>query len=863
MDAAKKSVKTVISMLRPFYRFAVAAFSTGSFHESPSTNHTCHSSGLSFATTPNIKEVSNWVDGITPEGGTLYVKGIQFARDYFVNSSPPPSEPKENRLQVFLFVSDGDPTGYVEEIMAEMYNLNDAVPGVITLTYGLDVENDILKDMANNNYADVASSTLFTDNLKDIAGNSLTYNSSRTYPVGKFEKLTASDMRIKLGTFYAIPSIKEANTAVHWSLPYVDSMGAGLMVTGSKAVYSSDNILQGVVGYDITIRYLMEPVEDLVSESSYAFMIEGDHGYLLSHPMLMNPQSLVTDIAPVHYQVFENDDDIIGVVESIINGTSTSASANNVERYSIHKRDNGMNVGGQNAEYATEADSWKLQNVDIDCEKIAVSETDVNLVLCVVQESAKKILDSATYLGTSPTSDFVYHRMDLVASDTCKHGWRIAKKKEAAVKFSARQFSNPTEYLVENETETSVNALMTFLNTGSGTTNFVDGSTTRSYVFASGQLDVAWKAQDTELDGIYASDKAKTTIQIGTDVPIAVWRYYGSSDGTIRLWPGIHIAQNYDPTVRPWYRLAMTNTDKTFLSTPYLDAFGMGYVVTITRAVKLDTDAEVAGVLGTDYFVKQLGDMVKSAFDDCVQNECILIDSTGGVVYWDEMVYNVQNMKKSKEINGQKYDVAITTDDILIDSKSVTDILKTTHGIKTLKCHDTIHMETRVTLDINIAACSDQSGSTLCPLPNTNVFLFASPGKGTLNTDESKMKLKASKDDYAVCENKYKSLGAIPACQGPPAHLDISFLGAFTTAQGFANEIVTDLDNCYPWMEQWFFYALYPEGVNAASWGRTLKWIGFIVFIAIVAYFVMDCIATEASEDDFEDGGDVDEGEED
>merc|ERR1719219_1328058 len=131
------------------------------------------------------------------------------------------------------------------------------------MAYGLDMRTTALENMGNHNYGNISPPNV-------------------TPKPGAYTTLSAETMRVQLGTFYSHSSIKSANTDVKYSLPYVDSSGMGLMVTASKPVYV-DNVLQGVVGFDITMKYLLEPVEHLVSETVYAFVIEATRGYMLYH----------------------------------------------------------------------------------------------------------------------------------------------------------------------------------------------------------------------------------------------------------------------------------------------------------------------------------------------------------------------------------------------------------------------------------------------------------------------------------------------------------------------------------------------------------------------------------------------------
>ena len=113
------------------------------------------------------------------------------------------------------------------------------------------------------------------------------------------------------------------------------------------------------------------------------------------------------------------------------------------------------------------------------------------------------------------------------------------------------------------------------------------------------------------------------TAQKNITFPGAI-RYIGTELGIIRLFPGIELNKNYDPTVRPWYVTMVTfnytqsavlsltfwyyiccdkivtlvDCDKlcrysralnmpnaTTASAPYLDAFGAGIVITISQVV--------------------------------------------------------------------------------------------------------------------------------------------------------------------------------------------------------------------------------------------------------------------------------------
>jgi len=59
----------------------------------------------------------------------------------------------------------------------------------------------------------------------------------------------------------------------------------------------------------------------------------------------------------------------------------------------------------------------------------------------------------------------------------------------------------------------------------------------------------------------------------------------GTKHGVFRTYPGHQSQRDYDPTIRPWYYKGIEAGGDPTVSTPYLDASGMGKVVTLTQAV--------------------------------------------------------------------------------------------------------------------------------------------------------------------------------------------------------------------------------------------------------------------------------------
>ncbi|XP_031549203.1 uncharacterized protein LOC116286765 [Actinia tenebrosa] len=63
------------------------------------------------------------------------------------------------------------------------------------------------------------------------------------------------------------------------------------------------------------------------------------------------------------------------------------------------------------------------------------------------------------------------------------------------------------------------------------------------------------------------------------------WTYVGTRSGVFRSFPGHRSRRNYDPTKRPWYQRTLVSPAKTSVSNAYMDASGIGKVVTVSQAV--------------------------------------------------------------------------------------------------------------------------------------------------------------------------------------------------------------------------------------------------------------------------------------
>jgi len=131
--------------------------------------------------------------------------------------------------------------------------------------------------------------------------------------------------------------------------------------------------------------------------------------------------------------------------------------------------------------------------------------------------------------------------------------------------------------------------------------------------------------------------------------PGIAYLYSGRTDGSMIEWPGSDYKNPYDPRVRPWYKLAMDNPDKTVRTNAYLwedSAF-----VSTAKTIR-DSSNKIVGVQSMDVSVKQLTETVRK-IKIGNSGHVVLIEDNNNVLV-DPMVPD-NNFKKIDELNTPLY----------------------------------------------------------------------------------------------------------------------------------------------------------------------------------------------------------------
>jgi hypothetical protein len=139
-----------------------------------------------------------------------------------------------------------------------------------------------------------------------------------------------------------------------------------------------------------------------------------------------------------------------------------------------------------------------------------------------------------------------------------------------------------------------------------------------------------------------------------TGLPIP-WIYMGLEKGVLINYPGFSkLSDDYDPRKRMWYKVALEKNGVAW-SAPYMDAFGLGAVISASKALR-DGDGRFYGVSSMDMtfeYTTKIMKTVKSRNDSVACR--YLIDADGNVVLTTKL--NEEQVKNAvKDFSTLKFD---------------------------------------------------------------------------------------------------------------------------------------------------------------------------------------------------------------
>ncbi|CAH1780663.1 unnamed protein product, partial [Owenia fusiformis] len=597
MDTAKRAANTVLETMNPNDRVGVVAFSSeATILDGNLESKFCFGSQLALATPQNIAIITRDVNEIVADGGTSYVQALDKAFSLLHKIDRETKGNSTKRDKVILFLTDGVPTEGTDAngrriILNKIRDENAKIRNeVVIMTYGIGgaAENAgaeaILQDMAEQKNYDSA------------------YGEIRK---GLFTKVSDPDtLRGKMSSYYDFFSDVEHDNAII-TVPYVDASGLGLVTSICLPVFYNAN-LKGVACVDITMEDLLADVIYFrTGEKSYAFIIDKT-GRTMMHPLLPKPYSISDAPIFVPIESLERTAEENGILTSMKNGTKGSMKISNTM---VFPRGS-TSMDGVYTESVQSTYMWQ-----------PINGTDFSVCIVMPDDDVQNAMTTQPKISSQ---DFKYHRIDKVPSSSlCKNIKAPALKGSPSIFFAAKSFKKPFVYLDGVETQNEIDQIVGYMT---DITNNIPGfkDDIRNTVSALVETKNIW-TQDVQ----------------------SIWHYVGTENGIMKLFPGALNNKTYDPTVRPWYKRAVSNRGKITLNAPYDDALGLGYVITLSHTLydgksggNHNENDPIFGVMGFDFNFMIFYNKLTALYPICAEDDysCFVIDSSGFVVMHKDFV---------------------------------------------------------------------------------------------------------------------------------------------------------------------------------------------------------------------------------
>ncbi|XP_071491032.1 VWFA and cache domain-containing protein 1-like [Diadema antillarum] len=591
LEIAQKAAKIALGALSRKDKVAVLSMGSDVHVSQPGS---CYDNSLAPASAKVKEHLITFINGIKAiDGPSNHTAALGIAFELIQRSTSPQQSNGSTPDSVILYISTGHASNQQEVrsvinlAISENRRLNNRV---VIMTYPLveqgrtELEElSFLRDLAeqdNGTYRAAAAGP-----------------QQAPVPMGVMTVLNPiSHIPSTMGTFYTVLPRQPSQAPVSFSLPYMDSTGTGLIMSLTRPCYANDQVF-GIVGLDINMADILEDVTYFEEgDQSYAFMID-DQGLTIMHPSLPKPSLVVEQPIFTSIRHFEQSVGFDKLQEIVLREKSGS----DVLRVSMNET--------IEARY-----SWKH-----------VDGTPFTVVAVVLTE-IKDILN-LRHTKVSSGESLMYHRLDLLPSSVmCMHLKQLATLDGSSLLLSASSFASPYEHLSQEETKLVVQAYMAYL---SDNTRLIANpglkSTIKNDVAVTRQIEKTWMKQ------ILNSDNTEYIVR----------RYVATTSGAVWMYPGTLMSKTFDPARRPWYKRALDNPGKITLSSPYLDAGGAGYIVTLSRVIfegrsngyHTETDHVVA-VMGIDITLPYFYQLLTDTLPVCTEKHirCFVMDERGYLV---------------------------------------------------------------------------------------------------------------------------------------------------------------------------------------------------------------------------------------
>ncbi|XP_052254694.1 voltage-dependent calcium channel subunit alpha-2/delta-2-like isoform X2 [Dreissena polymorpha] len=559
---AKGVAKTVINTLtKQDYVNVICARASywdevGKWHFYQTTVLSCQQERMVPATIAHRKDLIRNIKDLKPGGTSELESGFGRAFDLLR------SNPRTGCQSVIVFATDGmDTDGENVRCGPGYYTRSGYVPGPVCRYNWTKVWS--IADHKNSYYQ--PQTRVFSYLIKEDA-EKFPGKLACSHGGSLLKLVTGENLISQMSNYFEFLSSNARTTKALWTSPYLDAWGLGIMVTYAIPVISGiTGRTIGVVGIDATL----DKIENFLTKHQwgtvYSFLIN-NQGETIFHPKLKPSTNLLEDPIFIPIQQLEQNKKTLPEEFSLIEEAMRQGKEGSmrIERSIDGKPRTYYYAGLNNSEY-----SFAYVIADTDMEFLRSQEPSdrssyktsyFNLLKHYNSSQAKEKLPSGTL-----------EIIDIKENEPKYPGLRISYK-YSTIFLAPMSYCDPIEYIYDDDLDMKtvdahlwINSDEPDLGCETGNQKFEKG--VRADVLITQPIEEIWKAR-----------KFESLSQIK-------WTNVGLRSGVFRTYPGHRSRRTYDPTKRPWYRTTSAQPHQISISTPYMDAAGVGKIVTISQAV--------------------------------------------------------------------------------------------------------------------------------------------------------------------------------------------------------------------------------------------------------------------------------------
>ncbi|CAI9736897.1 Hypothetical predicted protein [Octopus vulgaris] len=383
---------------------------------------------------------------------------------------------------------------------------------------------------------------------------------------GSLKKLeTGENLISQMSNYFEFLSSNAKNNLALWTSPYLDALGLGLMVTHAIPVISNiTGKTIGVIGVDATL----DEIENFLTKNQWgtvqSFLIN-KQGETIFHPKLKPSTNLVDDPIFIPISQLERDKDgnppEFGIIEQEMKAGLTGQIRINESKHGDARTYyyGALNESEYSFAYILADTDMIFRRSQEPSDRSKYGKSYYNLLIEYRSDLSRKQLPG------------VWEHLNVTENAPRYPGLRISYK-FSTIFLPPMAHCDPTQYIYDdNLTQKTIdahkwiNSYDADLGCESLKQKFEKG--VRADVLITEPIEEIWKTRAFE------------------SLSQVKWTNIGLRSGVFRTYPGHRSTRMYNPVKRPWYKRTSSAPHKTSISTPYMDAAGVGKIVTISQAV--------------------------------------------------------------------------------------------------------------------------------------------------------------------------------------------------------------------------------------------------------------------------------------